>query len=359
MTLAFFMLKTYTQLYKTICSLENLEKAFLKARKGKTLKLYVIEFEKDLQRNLFQLRIELLLHTYRPRLLKTFIIRDPKTRKISKSDFRDRIVHHALCNVIEPLFEKRFIYDSYANRVGKGTLNAIERFNVFKRKVSHNNKRVCYVLKADLYHYFDTVDHDCLVSIVQKRIRDERVLWLIRIILSHYTTGNGKGMPLGNLTSQFFANVYLNELDQFVKHKLNVKYYLRYVDDFVLFDVMQERLLWYQREIEQFLQALHLQLHPQKTRIIPLSCGVEFLGFKLFFYYSRIKKKNLMKFQRKLKDSYDLYRCKMISYDKIYDSVEGWVAYARQANTYTLRKKLLEQFEMLFLGEIATKEMPR
>ena len=173
----------YRDLWKEMCSLSNLELAFKQARKHKTLKPYVIQFEKDLKSNLSLLRIELLLHSYKPKPLETFILRDPKTRKISKSDFRDRVIHHALCNVIEPLFEKSFISDSYANRIGKGTIKAIERFEHFKRKVTHNITTPAFVLKADVRHYFEEVDHAILLRILQKRIKDKRVMWLIRKIL--------------------------------------------------------------------------------------------------------------------------------------------------------------------------------
>lgn len=209
------LMHTYTNLWSKLCSYDNLELAWHKARKHKTLKPYVIEFEKNLKENLMVLRAELLLHSYRPRPLKTFILRDPKTRVISKSDFRDRVIHHAICNIIEPIFDKSFIYDSYANRKGKGVLKALERFDYFKRKVSRNNTKNCFVLKADIRHYFDRVDHKILIRILKRKIKDEKVIWLIRIILSnHKTKDSGKGMPLGNLTSQFFANIYLNELDQ-------------------------------------------------------------------------------------------------------------------------------------------------
>lgn len=163
-------------LYEQICSKSNLELTFYKARKGKTKKDYVIDFEKDLKENLEQLRTELLLHTYEPKPLRTFILRDPKTRKISKSAFRDRIVHHAIWNVIDPIFDKTFIHDSFANRIGKGTLNAIKRFDVFKRKVSKNNTIRCYVLKADIKSYFDAVDHEILIKLLCKRIHDERLM---------------------------------------------------------------------------------------------------------------------------------------------------------------------------------------
>ncbi|MDP3734376.1 MAG: reverse transcriptase/maturase family protein, partial [Nanoarchaeota archaeon] len=221
--------------YEELCSESNLQRAFKRARKGKTGKTDVIKFEQKLRENLLQLRNELLLQTYQPQPLKTFILRDPKTRKISKSAFRDRVVHHALCNIIEPVFDRQFVYDSFANRLEKGTLNAVKRFDVFKRKVSQNNTRNCFVLKADIKSYFDTVNHHVLVEILGKRIKDERVLWLIKkIIANHHRKEKERGMPLGNLTSQFFANIYLNELDQFVKHRLKAKHYIRYVDDFVI-----------------------------------------------------------------------------------------------------------------------------
>jgi len=177
------LMKTYSNLWQELCSYDNLKLAYKKARKHKTQKKYVIEFEKNLKTNLLTLQSELLLHAYTPKPLVTFIIQDPKTRTISKADFRDRVIHHALCNIIEPIFEESFIYDSYANRIGKGTLKAIERFDTFKRKVSRNNTRPCFILKADIKKYFETVDHVTLFSIIGRRIKDEKVLWLIRRII--------------------------------------------------------------------------------------------------------------------------------------------------------------------------------
>jgi len=191
-------------LYTQLCSYDNLLLAFKKARKGKTTKDYVVEFEQNLKGNLLQLRIELLLHSYKPKPLQTFILRDPKTRKISKSAFRDRVIHHALCNIIAPNFEKEFIHDSFANRLGKRTLKAIQRYEYFQRKVSRNYTIISFVLKADIRKYFDNVSHDLLLNIIKKKITDQKILWLIKTILSnHKTDKEGKGMPLGNLTSQF------------------------------------------------------------------------------------------------------------------------------------------------------------
>ena len=193
-------MKTHNNLYAEITSEENLILAYKKARQRKTQKNYVKEFAKNLKENLSGLRTELLLHSYKPKPLESFIVRDPKTRKISKSDFRDRVVHHALCNVIEPIFDKIFIYDSYANRKGKGTLATLERFDQFKRKVSrngktngwfNNNQVKGYVLKADIKHYFEEIDHEILLKVVKKKIKCSKTIWLIKKILAGSPSGGG------------------------------------------------------------------------------------------------------------------------------------------------------------------------
>src|SRR3989344_594490 len=183
-------------LYEKICSYENLFSAYRKTRQRKTQKLYVLKFEKDLDKNIKQLQAELMSQTYKPKPLKTFILRDPKTRKIAKSRFRDRVMHHALVNVIGPLFQKSFIYDSHANQIGKGTIRAIERFDIFKRKVSKNNSRNCFVLKADIRHYFEEVDHDILLQILKRKINDEKVLWLVKKRLENASSREREREPL-------------------------------------------------------------------------------------------------------------------------------------------------------------------
>jgi len=348
-------------LYSQLCCYENLLRAFKKARKGKTTRDYVLEFERDLKENLLQLQLELLLHSYKPRPLQTFILRDPKTRKISKSSFRDRVVHHALCNIIAPLFEKEFIFDSFANRIGKGTLKAIQRYEAFCRKASRNCTQKVFVLKADIKKYFDNVSHRLLLKIISRKVKDQKVLWLIKIILSNYSAAEKNvGMPLGNLTSQFFANVFLNELDNFVKNTLQVKYYIRYVDDFVILHHSLELLRQYMKKIDTYLtENLELELHPNKTKIISSHKGIEFLGMKIFPHHKLLKGKNLRKFYRKLDVFYADYDLESVNYDLIYDSLEGWSAYAKNANTYKLKKRIMEGVEKKFVREISTKEVNR
>ena len=178
-------MKSYKNLYEETISLKNLILAWRKARKGKTKKDYIIEFEKETRKNILRLHEELKSQTYFPKPLVTFVLRDPKTRKISKSDFRDRIVHHALVRILEPIFDKTFIYDNCANRKGKGTVFSIKRFDKFQRKVTNNLTSSTYCLKADIKHYFQEVDLNILIQIISRKIKDKKVLWLINKILDN------------------------------------------------------------------------------------------------------------------------------------------------------------------------------
>lgn len=352
-----YNMKTYTKLYDKICSIENIELAYRKARKRKSSRPDVQEFEQKLKENLQQIRQELANETYQPLPLKTFILRDPKTRKISKSDFRDRVVHHAICNIIEPIFEKRFIHDSCANRKGKGTSGTIKRFNIFKRKVSQNGIKVCekynnnyvrgYVLKADIRKYFDTINHEKLIEILSKKIADKKVIRLIKKILANHKAPQlGKGMPLGNLTSQFFANVYLNELDYFVKHTLKAKYYIRYVDDFVIFHKNKKVLQEYKEKIDLFLKKnLLLDLHPQKSRIRPLSRGLDFVGYRMFYYYILPRKRNLRKMEQKLREMEESYKNQIMGKEAIGQTLNGWFGYMKGSNTFLLRQRMAKRIE--------------
>jgi len=349
-------MKSYRRLYSQLCSYENLELAFKRARKGKTTKQYVIEFEANLEDNLKQLGYELENFTYSPSPLTIFIVKDPKTRKISASHFRDRVVHHALCNIIAPIFEKDFIYDSFANRKDKGTHPAIRRFEKFIRKANfgysthtqqiNENTVGGYVLKADIRRYFDSVNHEILLNMIQYKVEDKRIIWLIKTILkNHKTLITDRGMPLGNLTSQFFANVYLHELDLFVKHKLKAEYYIRYVDDFVILHRNRRVLEKWKNEIDGFLkEKLKIELHPEKSRIIPLKRGITFLGFRIFPKYRLLKKSNTIRIWKRLDKFKQKYEKGEMNRAEVVKSLEGWLAYAGFANSYNLRKKVMARF---------------
>jgi len=345
-------MQTYNNLYNKLCSYNNLLLAFKKAKKGKTKKDYVIKFEENLENNLKILEFELVNKIYKPRKLKLFIVRDPKTRKICKSSFRDRIVHHAIVNILEPIYEKIFIYDSYASRKNKGQHKALERFDYFKRKVSKNGKKlngikdknyVCgYCLKADIKKYFDNVDHNVLINIIKEKIKDDNFIWLIQKILSnHLGKIKNKSMPLGNYTSQFLANVYLNKLDYFVKHKLKIKYYIRYVDDLIILHNNKEILEFYKKEINNHLKKeLKLELHNDKSKIIRLHKGIQFLGFRNFYHYKLLEKSNINQIKRNLQIWKEMKERGILDNEKINAKIEGWLTHANHGNSYNLIKNL-------------------
>ncbi len=328
-------MKSYDNLYEEIISLKNLILAWKKARKGKTKRNYVKEFERNLPQNLKILHDELKNQTYKPEPLKTFILRDPKTRVISKSAFRDRIVHHALCNIIEPIFDKLFIYDSCANRKGKGTLFALKRFERFQRKVTHNLSKEAFCFKADIKHYFREINRKRLLDIINKKIKCKNTINLIKLILSNFD--EDKGMPLGNLTSQFFANIYLNELDCFVKHKLKAKYYIRYVDDFVILNVSKKQLIIWRECIICFLkEKLNIELHPEKSKIVSLSNGVDFVGFRILYYFNILRKRNINKMKSKINN----FKKGLIDKKIFLDIFNGWNAYSKWSDNYKLTENL-------------------
>jgi retron-type reverse transcriptase len=268
------------------------------------------------------------------------------------SCFRDRVVYHILVNIIEPIFEKIFIYDSYASRLNKGTHNAVKRFDYFKRKVTKNGKLVKnaknnnmvkgYCLKADIKHYFETVDHENLLKIIKRKIKDDEIIWLIKKILNNFNTKTkGKGMLLVNLTSQFFANIYLNELDYFIKHKLKAKYYIRYVDDFVILHSSKKQLIKWKKQINNFLKKeLKIELHKDKSKIKPLANGISFLGYRIFYHYKLLRKSNIRKFEKSFNEKLYLYKEGALTYDNLLESLQGWFGYSRWANTYKLSRRL-------------------
>jgi len=323
-----------------------------KLERGKTKEFYVKNFEQNLAERLKNLQYDLILKIYEPHYLRRFTIRDPKTRVIHSSLFIDRLVHHIIVHILEPIFEKVFIYDSFASRKDKGTHNAIERFEHFMRKVSRNGRLVKnaknnnqiegYCLKADIKSYFDNVDHEILINIIKNKINDEEAIELIIKVLSNFKgKQKGKGMPLGNFTSQFFANVYLNELDYFVKHQLKVKYYIRYVDDFIILHRSKKRLEYFKREIENFLLTrLKINLHPTKSKILALRNGITFLGYRIFYHYKLLIKRNIRFAKRKV----EMLKNGEITKEKFADFLKGWEGYAKWADSYNLSKALLNYY---------------
>ncbi len=324
-----------------------------KARKGKAKKSVISRFEMDLEKNLWRLYEELSNRTYQPGPYYEFTIYDYKERKISAAPFRDRVVHHALCNIIEPLFDKMFIFDNYANRREKGTHKAVNRYTEFAKK----NR---YVLKCDLRKYFPSIDPEILKAMLAKKIRDEGTLWLLNVIIDNsnpqvpineYFPGDDlfmpferrRGLPIGNLTSQFLANAYLNEFDHFIKEVLLCLYYIRYVDDFVIFGNDKEWLWYIRKEIIKYLNRLRLILHPKKCTVYPVHVGVDFLGYRVFPTHRYLRQQNGFRFQRKLRHLKKAYNASMEERKSARESVQAWVAHASHANTFGLQTALLKE----------------
>ena len=334
------MANTYKKLYDRVASFENLYLAAKKAQKSKRFKDNTAKFNYFFESEIILLHEELLSGEYQTGGYIKFLVFEPKRRAISAAPYRDRVVHHALCNVIEPLFENSFIYDTYANRLGKGTHKALTRAQIFCRQYK-------YVLKCDIEKYFDSIDREILIDIIQNKIKDTKVMGLVNKIV--YSGKNGfdikKGLPLGNLTSQFFANLYLNGFDHYVKEKLKVKGYVRYVDDFILFD-NEKTILWEKKcQMEEYLNKLKLKLHKIKTRLIPITEGVDFLGFKIFPERSLLNKDNYFRFRRKIKKMCMEYHTdkQLLKLEKISASVRSWTAHTMWGDTENLRIKLFKE----------------
>ncbi|MBU0531446.1 reverse transcriptase/maturase family protein, partial [Patescibacteria group bacterium] len=269
-------------LFVKICSIENLFLAWDKFCKGKRSRLDIMSYELWLEDNIFYLHNELRSGRYQHDPYEPFVVHDPKRRQINKASVKDRIVHQAVFNIIEPIFERSFIFDSYSCRTGKGTHAAVNRLRYFLDKTSSNNTRTVLALKCDIKQFFASVDHGVLIGLLTKQISCNRSLRLLQKIISSFSVGQYKGIPLGNLTSQLFANIYMHELDHFVKCQLREKYYLRYCDDFIILHQDARHLEQLIPIIQDFLQTkLCLSVHPDKTLKRTPSQGIDFVGYVL------------------------------------------------------------------------------
>jgi retron-type reverse transcriptase len=288
------MRKIFDESFENIFSVESLLVAWQAFLPGKRGKKDVQAFGERLMDNIFALHVDLMAGIYRHGAYHEFRISDPKPRVIHKASVRDRLLHHAIHAALYPFFDRLFISDSYSCRIRKGTHKAMDRFREYGRKASRNHTRTCWVLKCDIRKFFASVDHSALMSLLEERIQDRRFLDLLANVIESFHVLPGKGIPLGNLTSQLFANIYLNELDQFMKQTLHVRYYVRYADDFVILHPDRDCLTRVLLAVDIFLRTrLDLRLHPQKVSISTFASGIDFLGWVHFPYYRvpRIKTK--------------------------------------------------------------------
>jgi RNA-directed DNA polymerase len=333
-------MNTSKNLFTSITAFDNVLSAARKAAKGKHENPSVLRFYSHFEENLWEIIAELRGKSLQPGSYKSFSIYKPKPRMISAAPFRDRVVHHALINIVGPILERSFVFDTFANRTGKGTHKAIERYQYYLKKYP-------FALKCDIRKYFPSIDHEVLKLLIRKKIACADTLWLIDTIIDnsneqagyvHYFPGDTlftpherrKGLPIGNLTSQWFANYYLNFLDHFVKERLQCKGYLRYVDDFVLFSNTKSELWEWKRAIEEFLLDFRLLLNEKRTELYPTTEGKCFLGQKVFRSYRLLPAVNVRRAKKRI-------QCLLLAEPEIMQqSLAGWIGHARQADTRNL-----------------------
>ncbi len=324
-------MKRVGNLYSRLISFENLYLAFKKAFKGSNKSKESLHFHFHLEKEIIQLIDELETKTYCPSPFYYFKIFDPKEREIAVAPFRDRVVHHAIVNVLEPIYEKRFIYDSYATRKGKGTHKAILRAQHFLRRNQ-------WFLKGDIKKYFYNVDNDILLYIIQRKIKDRDLLWLLEKIIRHGGKDN-KGIPIGNLTSQFLANVYLDLFDYFIKQQLRIKYYIRYMDDFVIFSQDKIYLKELRQVIEQYLREnLRLELKEKSVIINQRNHGLGFLGARIYPKIIRIRAENLKRSLKKYHLRIHQYKNGVLQESDLQKSFSSILGYLSFFDSYELRK---------------------
>lgn len=343
-------MKRVGNLWPGLISFNSLARAAERARKRNRFRQDVQQFEFDRERNLWQLHDELSSKSYRPRPYHTFTIYEPKKRLISAAPYRDRVVHHALTAILQHVFEPTFTDDSFACRKSKGTHAAVDR-------AQHHARRFRYVLKADIRSFFPSVDHQILVALIDRKIKDPDVMWLAKTILAasndqepaiDWFPGDDlftpserrRGLPIGNQTSQFFANVYLNPLDHFVREQLRCRGYVRYVDDMLLFADDKRQLAIWRDDLRRFLDGLRFRLHPRKSEIFPVAQGVRFLGYRLWPWRRTLAKENVRRFRRRIRRMQMKYAAGMLSPAEVRTRLVSWLGHARQGSGGKWREEL-------------------
>jgi retron-type reverse transcriptase len=327
--------------FNEIISLDNLLSAWEQFIRGKRNKRDVQLFSRHLAERITVLHDSLASKQYKHGGYYAFSITDPKPRSIHKATVQDRVLHHAVYTLLYPFFDNVFIYDSYSCREEKGTHKALERFKEFSFKVSRNHIRTCWVLKCDIRKFFASVDQPVLLGILSTYIRDNSILWLLKeIITSFQSVAPGKGLPLGNLTSQLLVNVYMHEFDYYVKHFLKAKYYIRYADDFVL---LSHNKAWLEEQIpkiEHFLgEVLYLNLHPDKVYIRSLVSGVDFLGWVNFPDHRVLRSATRRRMKKRILDN------------PVSETVSSYLGLLQHGNTERLTKEVLNAYGLGRLSE--------
>lgn len=353
------MTKQLKKVYSEIYDFENLHRAYINARKNKRYRAEVLKFSENLEENLIELQNQLMWHEYKIGRYREFYVYEPKKRLIMALPFRDRIIQWAIYQVLNPIFDKMYINDSYACRDGKGTQRAVQKLQYWLKKIDRTNRKY-YCLKMDISKYFYRVDHEVIMNILSKKIADKDTLELLRGIINSEETAFGlplgynpddvetrlsdKGMPIGNLSSQMLANLYLNELDQFVKRKLKMKYYIRYMDDFLILHDDKREIHDMLNIVKEFLETeLKLNLN-NKTSIRPVSLGIEFVGYRVWSAHIKLRKSSTMKMKKRLKYLQKQYSKGKINLDRVNCTVQSYLGILKHCDSYALRNKVFNNY---------------
>lgn len=303
------MKKVFNIKYQDIISTKNLLKAWEEFSDGKEKRDNILEFKKNLMQNIFNLHNDLTSKNYKHGRYEAFNISDPKPRNIHSASVRDKLLHRAVYRILYSHFDKTFLSESYSCRLGKGTHRALNKFKNFAYKESKNHHKTLWVLKCDIKKFFANINHEILIKILKEYMQNENIIWLLEKIIKSFSTKNKPdiGLPLGNLTSQLFVNIYMNKFDQWIKHRIKVKYYIRYADDFVIFNTEKDVLLELVPKIADFLEEeLKLTLHPDKIIVKTLASGVDFLGWIYFPTYRVLRTSTKRRTIKALEESENL-----------------------------------------------------
>ena len=346
----------------------NIYRRYLDCRRNKRNTVNALRFEFNAEEEVLKLEYELQTKTYRPSRSILFAAKKPKLREIFAASFRDRVVHHILVDQLEKIWEPAFIHDSYACRDGKGTHAAVARLKTFLRQITSNGHRRAYYLQLDIKDFFPSIDKQILFEQIRRRLADPDLLWLARLIIfwdctqsyvakgepqllaqvpphkSLFGKNNERGLPIGNLTSQFFANIYLNDLDQFVKHQLRAKQYIRYVDDFVIMSEDPDQLVQWRDQIESFLPGrLKLQLHPKRRKLEAVSQGIDFLGYIVRHDYTLVRRRVINNLKSKLRQ---FAQAPVKDFEALRTTVASYLGHFKHANSYALKQSIIEARSM-------------
>lgn len=332
----------HSKLYYQIFDYENLYTAFIEARKGKRYQQAVLSFERELEENLINLQNHLIWKSWQPGKASQFTVTDPKMRQITAPPFKDRVVHHAIHQIIEPYFEKRFIHDSYACRSGKGVHKSADRLMQFLRKAKREFGDRFYIVKFDIKSYFASIDHESLIKQFSKTITDQDVVDLYTKCIKGYGFDNGTGLPVGALTSQLSANIMLDKLDHIVKDQWGIKYYVRYMDDFVILCENRQQAKLIMQVVQDELSEIKLTLNP-KSCYFPWQRGVDFCGYRMWPTHSLPRKRTVKRARKRIAKSIKLYKSGRLRFNSIKTHILSFCAYMNRCDSHVTLKQILDE----------------